>query len=376
MEMLHSFVTLLCRLYILSSLEGAIMAYERLVSQLAQAYADVSRLYFTQSPQTCDFIDSQVVAVAAALDRKGKAIRFQLPDRILLEGGEALVLPLSTRRRSIPGGPRRRERLVRHLHRLEHSINPALAACGSMMRFALARHLLKRLPDGHDTGCAAEGHATSTCLPLTEARLDALLVTNRMAAGVQVNDAGGSFVQIQCAPPEQVFYLPQWAAFDCEDRMLVASLAEAEACIASLQQAADILEQVPSICPSIVADEDYQRKRAGLLGQLVEQGRALARAYARKIVDKILLRIQNGTLNRGLELSLPYFDDEDLSMHTYPVEVIPGGRVMFVPAFVVRAMQLTEVQIQRNTRLGSSTRQHLLTQLTSIENAFSGHSSR
>ena len=45
-----------------------------------------------------------------------------------------------------------------------------------------------------------------------------------------------------------------------------------------------VLHAAVSLAPYIVADEEYQRKRYGMLGQLVNQGRALARYETREII--------------------------------------------------------------------------------------------
>jgi hypothetical protein len=50
--------------------------------------------------------------------------------------------------------------------------------------------------------------------------------------------------------------------------------------------------------------------------------------------------------------------------------VIPSGRIMFVPAFVVRAVRQEEVKVSQDTRYNPSTRRHLLYLLNLLENAF------
>jgi hypothetical protein len=75
-------------------------------------------------------------------------------------------------------------------------------------------------------------------------------------------------------------------------------------------------------------------------------------------------------LNRGLSLSLPYFDDQALELHTRDFEVIPSGRIMFVPAFVVRASREEEAKVAQDTRLSPSTRKYLLIELKHLEQAF------
>jgi len=103
---------------------------------------------------------------------------------------------------------------------------------------------------------------------------------------------------------------------------------------------------------------------------LVNQGRALAMYRAREIITRIEERAASGSLDRGLSLSLPYFDDQELRIDITKFEVIPAGRIMFVPAFVVRAVRQEEVKVSQDTRLNPSTRKHLLHLLDLLEQAF------
>ena len=86
------------------------------------------------------------------------------------------------------------------------------------------------------------------------------------------------------------FYLPQWVAFDDEGHLLVGSVNEAEADIASMQRYLSVLHAAVGLAPYMVADEEYQRKRYGILGQLVNQGRALARYEVEEIIQTIQRR--------------------------------------------------------------------------------------
>ncbi len=110
------------------------------------------------------------------------------------------------------------------------------------------------------------------------------------------------------------FYLPQWVAFDDELHLLVGSMNEAEADIASMQRYLSVLHAAVGLAPYMVADEEYQQKRYGILGQLVNQGRALARYQVEEIIQTIQQRAQSHDLDRGLSLSLPYFNDQTLGM--------------------------------------------------------------
>ena len=125
-----------------------------------------------------------------------------------------------------------------------------------------------------------------------------------------------------------------------------------------------------ALSPYISADEEYAKKRYGMLGQLVNQGRALAIYQAKEIITRIKERATSGNLNRGLSLRLPYFDDQELRADITKFEVIPAGRIMFVPAFVVGAVRQEEMKVSQNTRLNPSTRKHLLHLLELFEKAF------
>jgi hypothetical protein len=151
---------------------------------------------------------------------------------------------------------------------------------------------------------------------------------------------------------------------------LVKSLGEAEAHVASMQRFVALLHTAISLAPYIVADEVYQQKRYGMLGQLVNQGRALARYQTQDIIQTIWRRAKSQDLNRGLSLSLPYFDDQALQMRMHSFEVVPNGRILFMPSFVVHAARAEQAKVAQDTRLSPSTRQHLLQELGLLESAF------
>jgi hypothetical protein len=183
-------------------------------------------------------------------------------------------------------------------------------------------------------------------------------------------ESGRGELQVPYVPAALRFYLPQWVAFDDEDRLLVGSVAEAEARVASMQRYLGVLHAAIGLAPYMVADEDYQAKRYGMLGQLVNQGRALSRYETREIIRTIKSRADRDDLNRGLSLSLPYFDDQGLEMKIRDFEVIPSGRIMFVPAFVVRAAREESAKVAQDTRLDPATRRHLIEELEMLDQAF------
>jgi hypothetical protein len=71
-----------------------------------------------------------------------------------------------------------------------------------------------------------------------------------------------------------------------------------------------------------------------------------------------------------LSLDLPYFDDQSLEIKIHHFVIIPAGRIMFVPAFVVRAAIEEQAKVAQDTRFSQSTRKHLLAELQMLGNAF------
>ncbi len=121
---------------------------------------------------------------------------------------------------------------------------------------------------------------------------------------------------------------------------------------------------------AVISAQPAMNQRCDMVDEMVDRGRALAISQTREIIAIIKQRAVSGTLNRGLRLSLPYFDDQRLCMDVKKIDVVPAGRVLFVPAFVVLAMQREEMKINRDARLSWATRKHLLDLLGLIRQAF------
>jgi hypothetical protein len=170
-------------------------------------------------------------------------------------------------------------------------------------------------------------------------------------------------------PVAQRFSMPQWVAFN-NGQLLLDSDAQAEACIASMQQYLNTLHLAVSLAPYIYADEEYQHKHHGVLGQLVNQGRALAHYQTGVVIRKIQRYAEAGELNLGFSLSLPYFDERTFEMKMHDFEVIPRGRVMFVPAFVSLAARKERESVQQDAHLNESTRIRLQAGLEELAQAF------
>lgn len=351
-------------------------------------YLRWKQLYQAQTKLVHRFLEAQARNLADGLVQSATQVRFSLPDQIVCEdedgkgSGKAILVPADSREQMAGGLLERLNKtalnvtLREKLNELEAAGNPAIAISAGLIRFTTAFHLVYvQLPDGRTVRYQAlegeeipsipEGDAVQPGSAITEAT-DAIAEE----ADEPIREGQRGELQVPYVPAARQFYLPQWVAFDMEDRLLVGSLNEAEAHIRSMQRFLHLLHLAVSIAPYMVADEQYQRKRYGILGQLVNQGRAMARNETHQIIETIRRRAADHDLNRGLSLSLPFFDDQILDLKTYDFQVIPAGRVMFVPAFVVRASRHEQVKVAQDTRLSPSTRNHLLSELETLENAF------
>jgi hypothetical protein len=354
------------------------------VSQLRKEYLDYQELFQIQPPLVQRFLETQASSVAEALVQGLPQVRFTLPDRVVvsIQDGEAKPASVpSESREQITGGLM--DRLMRtdlrtalrlRLGELEQSSNRAVAVSATLLRHAVVRHMVHNmLPSGRTVQyTVAEGEEIPSIPVHGDLEPESAITATTDAIAIEEGgEAGRGELLVPYVESARHFYLPQWVAFDDEGRLVVGSVNEAEADIASMQRYLSVLHTAVGMAPYMVADDEYQSKRYGILGQLVSQGRALARYQVGEIVNTIQRRAASHDLNRGLSLSLPYFNDQTLAMENYGFEVIPSGRIMFVPAFVVRAAREQEAKIAQDTRLSQSTRKHLLAELHTLEKAFS-----
>jgi hypothetical protein len=102
----------------------------------------------------------------------------------------------------------------------------------------------------------------------------------------------------------------------------------------------------------------------------VEKGRELARLQVLEMIRKIQLRARQERMNRGLTVSLPYFDDAAQELRWREIVIIPRGRIPFVPAFVVLAVRQEIERVRSEGQLSETTRAHLVGLLDLLEQAF------
>ncbi len=318
--------------------------------------------------------------IAEAFTERSQRVRFKLPDKVIANGQvEPLPIPQEMRDQVVGG---LRDRLTgrdvhvtlrQRLTELESSGDKAISLGADLLRFAAAQHIVRNmLPAGRSVKYITLEDEEIPSLPVAddlESESAITAETDAIAEDGKVENGRGT-LQVPFVPAARRFYLPQWVAFDDHGKMLVKSAEEAEAHIASMQKFLEILFAARSLAPYMVADPEFEKKRYGMLGQLVNQGRALAWHMTSTIIETIKHRAASQSLNRGLGLRLPYFDDQFLSIAHLAFVIIPTGRIMFVPAFVVRAAQEEKAKVSQDTRLNPSTRKYLLKELTALESAF------
>jgi hypothetical protein len=342
-----------------------------------------SQALFEKQPAIIQhFFEAQAGLLAEAMTEPTCELHFSLPDKVFvktlqLEEWTAVEVTDEERIHDLGGFWNRmrkheiRHELVKKLTELEQAPDLAVSTGAVLLRFATVTHMVSRvLPDGRPVHYQPDKGDSIPYIPLDGAAQSAITQKSDAIVENDLPEAGRGELQVPFVPAARCFFLPQWVAFDAEDNLLVGSLAEAEAQIKSMQRYVQILHRASSLASYIVFSQEYQRKRYGILGQLVNQGRAFARYETRQIIQTIKKRAEQSNLNRGLSISMPYFDDQQLEINTIDFEVIPAGRIMFVPAFVVRASRGEQAKVGQDTRLSASTRTHLLAQLKELEIAF------
>ncbi len=204
--------------------------------------------------------------------------------------------------------PDLRSSLRERLAELEGSTEASLSISARLIRYALAHHLVyNRLPSGHSVNYRLLDGEEIPSQPVIDANEPAAALMGDRDAIVLENEGDGENWREELVVPyvasARRFYLPQWVGLEYPDKLLVNTVAEAETYLASMQQFLAVLHTAVDIAPYIIADKEYQRKRYGMLGQLVNQGRALANYQTGEIIQTIRMRPAADDLNRGLSLS-------------------------------------------------------------------------
>ncbi len=351
-------------------------------SRLRQGYWANQRLYQAQTPETRQYLELQARALAEAMAQGLIQIRFSLPHDLFLESGNDSSnesVPTELRQQVVGGWLAKlfHESLLsaicQRLSELEGSSNRAVSVSGHLLRYSIAVHLTyDMLPVGKPVTYASEENDDIPNLPIDGEADKAIVIKTspRIAGNESLVEERHVGRDNQYANGANHFYVPQWVAFDTLSNLIASSVFEAESDFKAMRHYLSILQEAIEIAPYMIADETWQQKRYGMLGQLVNQGRALAKFRTQEIIQKIRCRYAEHRLDRGLGLSLPYFDDQKLMLDNYEFTVIPNGRTMFVPAFVVLAAREQQLKVAGEIHLNLTTRRHLLSLLSQLEQAF------
>ncbi len=350
------------------------------VNQLHIEYDRQNALFELQLPIIQRFLEAQARQIAEAYAERAQRVHFTLPDRVIpSQGAEPINVKQAMREQHVGDfGDRLARRdvhdtLRQRLTELEQSSDQSIVIAANLIRFASATHMVRNmLPSGRVVTYKPAEEDDIPSIPVSDGMEPESAITASTDAIVEEGNAesGRGSLQVPYVPAARRFYLPQWVAFGDHGELLVNSTTEAEAHVASMQHFLNVLFAARSLAPYMVADDEFEKKRYGMLGQLVNQGRALANHLTNEIIGLIKSRAAEQSLNRGLSLRLPYFDDQELRIETHNFVVIPAGRIMFVPAFVVRAALDEQAKIAQDTRFSHSTRRHLMAELQDLSNAF------
>lgn len=353
-------------------------------SQLRQEYQVVQRLFQKQSPLVQQYLITQAASIAEAVVKGSSWVPFNLPDAVSFalipdDYVEDEVVPVISRHQVVRADlfhfthKTLRSALCQRLAELERSSIRAVLISAGLLRYAIAVHMVYNLlPAGRTV---IYKNVDGDDIPNQPDGRDFEAGAGKISAVDRYDETGNKEhrdgeLSVPYVEAARHFYLPQWVAFDEHGAFLLNTVREAEAHVASMHNYLDILDSAVLIAPYMIADEICQQKRYGMLGQLVNQGRALASYQTQEMIRAIQHRAAEHKLDRGLRLSLPYFDDQKMTMDEYNFDVIPVGRIMFIPAFIVLAVREQGIKIAQDTRFSQSTRKHLLTELSRLEQAF------
>ncbi len=341
------------------------------VSNDLQGQYETRQALFQAQPDAVQHcIEAQGRQIAEALTGSRVQVHFVLPDvvRVEVDSGMSPLIPVppdyrEQTVRGVKAGLMRNDILAavcQRLDGLEREPPTSVSVGASLTRYATAEWMIRQmLPTGRSGASLRQaGEQMAEMAPA---------LTDHGSGAEQ--ETGPRSLEVPLVPAARRHLVPQWVAVD-GDQLLVHSAAEAQACMESMRHFMAVLGMAAQLAPYAQADPEYQRKHDGMHDQITEQGWAMGRYWTCETIRIIRQRAEAHNLNRGLSLSLPYFDDQALEMKKLEIEVIPAGRIMFIPALVWRSAREEQDNIAQDRRLSPGTRAHLLVQLKMLEQAF------
>lgn len=207
-----------------------------------------------------------------------------------------------------------------------------------------------------------------TCRPVLIQKLQQLLAHPKAAIRQSAELTCYLAAQvILLALPDETILREQYTGFDPQGH-LAADYKTAAAVVERLSYFVHQLQLVEQIHPR--TEDWYSEKHSLLVTHLIDQGRALANYHTRQIIQNILTAWKAGEITRGLTIFLPYLNERQYKMEEYKIVVIPTGRILFRPQFVIGACRVSERHVRSNPDFSQATRWQLLSQLDTIIQTF------
>ncbi|MCS7247896.1 MAG: hypothetical protein NZ840_06595 [Anaerolineales bacterium] len=288
---------------------------------------------------------AQAEQILRAIQENRPVLEFSLPEKVILidpftHAYREEPVPVRHRRQTIRRRFFRRGRsilsdVLQRLSDLQSSSYLSLSLSANILRYWIARLWLNQIPEGEPFPQSPSPQSPS-------------------ATTVE---------------PRRGF--PEWLLFDTKGDPLFSTPEEVEQRIRAIKSALQSLLSVMAIDPSIVEEEAFRSRYTALVTQWTEQGRLYSEHLTKGIISTIHQRKSQHTLNRGLSIHLPYFDDQLLEIEYLDLEVVPPGRIPFEEVFLFEAVQKAKQQVSKDGKLSPTTRQHLLAELELLESSCS-----
>jgi hypothetical protein len=352
-------------------------------SQLRQEYLAYQQWFKVQAASIRQLLHKQAVVLAEAILNNETRVYFSLPDQVLCPFTEKVIetieLPIANRRQKIGNfldrltNTKLQIELCERLSELEKSPDKGISISARLLRYAISEYMIHDLlPSGRSVVYAIPENDDIPNQPVNKQALSAFKASiHSIPKSVETQPVTESFDPASSYVNAALdFFMPQWVAFDSQQNLLIKDIQLAEAYISSMQHYLAVLDTAITIAPYMIADDIYLQKRYGIQGQLVNQGRALARYETNAIITAIQKRAAEHNLDRGLNLKVPYFDDRKFTIESYSFMIIPAGWIMFIPAFAVLASREQQFKVVQDKTLSFATRKHLIAELHDLELAF------
>lgn len=330
-------------------------------------------LYRCQPQVIREFITTQARHIAQDIIDEVPRICYWLPDYIVLQDEmrgtwhKAWIAPryrkqhcgshlLYGAKKDIP------YTLIKRFEELQSSANIAVATCAEILRYRVALELLPTMPDSQNEFMPP----------------DDIILQNMPFLEVDLGQVYKSFYKAEI-PHWNSYKFDEKKTFPNEDCILIgldnyslsAMNTTDEQFMSQIYNQIQLLATAFVIEPAVLEEARFQSFYSSVIHQWVIQCQAYVENLMKQIIQKIQRRVAENSLNRGLSLSLPYFDYQAMQINNLEIEIIPKARIPFRPEFIFQAVQETKEKINNDSKLDTETRSHLMEELDLLDKSFS-----